>query len=116
MLLTLEEIKRQCRLDLDNTAEDESLALYAIAAQRSIENSTGRKLYLTAEEVPEDVAWFASLDDAQDLKLAMLLLTSHYYANREATTSDSLRQIPLGVRELVGFWVVAFPEYPPEAS
>ncbi|HAS6480589.1 head-tail connector protein [Vibrio splendidus] len=114
MLLTLDEIKHQCRLDNDFTDEDSQLTLYAKAAQRNIENTIGRKLYATANDVPEGVPWFATLDEGEDIKLALLLLVSHYYANREATTTESLRQIPLGVRELLAPWRVIYPEISPE--
>lgn len=114
MLLTLDEIKHQCRLESDDTNEDEQLTLYAKAAQRNIENTIGRMLYQSEDEVPEDVLWFAVLEEAEDIKLAMLMLVAHYYANREATTTESLRQIPLGVRELVSPWRVIYPEIEPE--
>jgi uncharacterized phiE125 gp8 family phage protein len=37
----------------------------------------------------------------QTIKLAMLLLVSHWYSHREATTEATLSNIPLGVAELL---------------
>ena len=40
-------------------------------------------------------------DCPQTIKLAILLLVSHWYAHREATTEATLNNIPLGVNELL---------------
>ncbi len=110
MLLTLKEIKNQLRMDESFTAEDDQLKLYAMAAQKKVEHTTGRKIYATAEDVPDGFKWPIELDDADDIKLAMLALVAHYYNNREATTDLSLVNTPFFINDLLGYWIVQQPE------
>ena len=54
MLLKMEEIKLQLRLDDDFSDEDELLELLGKAAQSRTENFLNRKLYATADDRPAD--------------------------------------------------------------
>lgn len=45
MLLTLEEIKQQCRLESDFTEEDQLLELFALAAEAKAVTYLNRNLY-----------------------------------------------------------------------
>ena len=51
MSTTIEKLRAQCRIDIDDTTEDESLMLYYGAARRKAENFINRNLY--EDEVPE---------------------------------------------------------------
>ena len=51
MSTTIEMLRAQCRIDIDDTTEDEVLTLYYGAARRKAENFINRHLY--EEEVPE---------------------------------------------------------------
>ncbi|USD68132.1 head-tail connector protein [Vibrio sp. SCSIO 43136] len=116
MLLTLDEIKRQLQLEEQDTLEDEQLTVFGIAAEHALQNRTNRQFFLTANDVPPGCVWWLALDENTDVKLAMLLLVGHFYANREATTDEALRKIPLGVDMLIGHHVVLYPEYPPDTK
>ncbi|NKF30475.1 phage gp6-like head-tail connector protein [Pseudomonas sp. BGM005] len=120
-MLTIEQIKGQCRLELDDDEEDAQLLIYARAAWRQVETKTGRKLF--AVVLPEDAPPNAGADEdylrallpstapenalpvTDDVTLAMLLLVAHWYRNREAVTeaaSTGAKALPLAFDELIG--------------
>ena len=90
MLLKMEEIKLQLRLDDDFSDEDELLELLGKAAQSRTENFLNRKLYATADDRPAD-----------DVKLALLLLVSHFYENRSTVTDVEKMELPMSFNWLV---------------
>ena len=120
-MLTIEQIKGHCRLELDDTEEDAQLLIYSRAAWRLVETSTRRKLF--AVELPADAPPEAGNDEdylrsllpstapenalpvTDDVTLAMLLLVAHWYRNREAVTeasSSGSKALPLAFAELIG--------------
>ena len=105
-MLELEIIKQHVRLELDEDAEDTLLETYATAAQRYVENHTGRTLYATAGEIPADAETGEPTDEHalvldDDLTTAMLLLIGHYFERREATTEGAQKELKLGVESLI---------------
>ncbi|ERH56528.1 head-tail connector protein [Pseudomonas simiae] len=120
-MLTLEQIKQHCRLELDDTEEDELLQGYGRAARRMVETRTGRKLVrveLPVDAPPDavgDYDYLRSLLPAtapenalpvtDDVTLAMKMLVAHWYRNREAVTDATAtgsRALPLAFEALVG--------------
>ncbi|MFL1562474.1 head-tail connector protein [Pseudomonas sp. O64] len=120
-MLTLEQIKQHCRLELDDTEEDELLQGYGYAAWRMVETRTGRKLFQL--ELPVDAPAHAAADDdylrgllpvtapdnalpvTADVTLAMKMLVAHWYRNREAVTDSTAtgsKALPLAFEALVG--------------
>jgi len=101
-MLELEIIKPHCRVELDFTEDDTLLETYANAARRLVENRTGRRLYATPEEIPEEGDEHALvLDD--DITTAMLLLIGTWYANRESIVVGTITAtLPLAVDALIG--------------
>lgn len=120
-MLTLEQIKQHCRLELDDTEEDELLQGYGYAAWRMVETRTGRKLVQV--ELPADASAHAAADDdylrsllpatapanalpvTADVTLAMKMLVAHWYRNREAVTEARVtgsKALPLAFEALVG--------------
>lgn len=113
-MLTLEQIKGHCRLELDDTEEDTLLQGYARAALQQVQKDTGRRLYWVT--LPEDAPAGAIGDEGylrgllpagapenalpvtDDVELAMLMLVAHWHRNREpvteATASGS-KAVPL---------------------
>jgi hypothetical protein len=79
MSTTIEKLRAQCRIDIDDTTEDESLMLYYGAARRRAENFINRNLY--EDEVPETDP--DGLVIADDILLALMLLVGHWYENRK---------------------------------
>lgn len=119
-MLTLEQIKPHCRLELDETEEDVLLKAYARAARRQVEKETGRRLYWVA--LPDDAPADATGDEVylrgllpldaadnalpvtDDVELAMLLLVAHWHRNREPvteSTSNGVKALPLAFDALV---------------
>lgn len=93
-IVTLTDLKAQLSFTDDIGTDDDALLTGKIdAAQNHIERLLGFKIEET----------FGG--DGQDpippaLSEAVLQLSAHWYENREAA-SDSLRELPFGVREIV---------------
>lgn len=119
-MLSLEQIKQHCRLELDETDEDVLLQAYAGAARRQVEKETGRRLFWVV--LPDDAPADAQSDEAylrnllpsgapdnalpvtDDVELAMLLLVAHWHRNREPVTESTLggsKALPLAFDALV---------------
>ena len=52
MSTTIEMLRAQCRIDIDDATEDELLTLYFTAARRRAENFINRKLHETLCLIP----------------------------------------------------------------
>jgi hypothetical protein len=91
-VLTLEEIKVHCKIELDQTVEDAYLEQLEMAAHIHTENSLRRPGELDAT-APENI------------KMAMLMLIAHWYRNREAvgegSGSSGMSTVPLGYDALL---------------
>lgn len=83
--LTLDDIKQQARIEPDFTDEDTYLTLLGKAAERKLLKDIQR----TYEEVVEmEGEW------PDDLTMAALLLTSHWYKHREPVENMSISVVP----------------------
>lgn len=83
--LSLDDIKDQCRIERDNTLEDNLLTRYGAAAEKALLNVCNRTyedLIAEYEDVPDD------------LYVAALLLANHLYEHRGPTVTASLSVIP----------------------
>ncbi|HDL6936494.1 TPA: phage gp6-like head-tail connector protein [Yersinia enterocolitica] len=98
MLLTLPEIKAQCRLDVDFDHENDLLTLIGTSAEKRVISYTNRKLY--ADAVPEADPDGLVLE--ADIKLAMLHLVSHWYENRSSVSDYEQSEVPMSFYFLVG--------------
>ncbi|HCM2949795.1 head-tail connector protein [Klebsiella pneumoniae] len=96
MSTTIEMLRAQCRIDIDDTTEDEVLTLYYGAARRKAESFINRHLY---EEVPETDP--DGLVIADDILLALMLLVGHWYENREESSDAAKTSIPFGFTSLI---------------
>ena len=97
MLLTLDEIKQQCRLEPDFDEEDSLLNQIGSAAQIRTETRINRKLY--ADEVPATDPEGLVMPD--DIKQALLLLAGYWYENRVAVNDFEQAEAPLCYNWLV---------------
>lgn len=100
MLLKMEEIKAQLRLDEDFTDEDSLLELMGQAVQSRTENFLNRRLYATAADLPEDDPDGLVMPD--EIRLALLLLVTHFYENRSTVTEVEKLELPMSFNWLVG--------------
>ncbi len=113
-LVSLAEIRQQCRIPADDESGDLMLELYAGAAKKMIENKTGLCLFGTKDEFPVEKGWYQAIDEAPDLKLAILLLITHFFENPSATTDVSTRTLPFSVKDFISPYIVTDPSIPPD--
>lgn len=102
-MLKIEQLRAQCRLDSDQTSEDDLLLAYGKAAVRLIENKTGRVLYRVgdAANLPPVPLPVNALELGADVELAALLLVAHWFRHREAVTDVARASLPLAFDDLV---------------
>lgn len=89
--ITLEEVKHQCRLEIDDTSQDLLLDLYIGAAKHAIEQHTDRELVESLPEAP--TARHLVITD--DIRLATLLIIGHWFNNRESVADFEKTEVPL---------------------
>lgn len=97
MSTTIEKLRAQCRIDAEDTAEDEMLLLYYGAATRKAENYINRKLY--EGDVPDTDP--DGLKIANDILLALMLLVGHWFNSREEASDVTKMSIPFGFTSLL---------------
>ncbi|EBQ8223274.1 phage gp6-like head-tail connector protein [Salmonella enterica subsp. houtenae] len=93
----IEKLRAQCRIDADDTTEDEMLLLYYGAGMRKAENYINRKLY--EGDVPDTDP--DGLKIADDILLALMLLVGHWFNNREESSDVAKMSIPFGFTSLL---------------
>ncbi|EBX2401348.1 phage gp6-like head-tail connector protein [Salmonella enterica subsp. enterica serovar Bareilly] len=93
----IEKLRAQCRIDTDDTTEDEMLLLYYGAATRKAENYINRKLY--EGDVPDTDP--DGLKIADDILLALMLLVGHWFNCREEASDVTKMSIPFGFTSLL---------------
>lgn len=100
MLLTLEQIKLNLKLEVDYTEEDELLEMIGEDVQDRTETYLNRTLYKTAADIPDTDPDGLALKG--DIRRGMLLLITHYYENRGASSEVEHTEMPFGYVQLVG--------------
>ena len=110
-MLELDIIKQHVRLEPDFVEDDALLDTYSTAAQRLVENHTGRTLYATAGEIPTetdpDTGEVTTADEDalvldDDITTAMLLLIGHWYAKGESVVVGIITsELPMAVEALI---------------
>lgn len=97
-MITLEQAKYQCRVELDEHEEDALLEGYIRAARSYCQAWLDRTIYDTA--VPSDDT--DGIIDNASIDQACLLLIGHWYANREAVVIGTITaEVPLAVQALL---------------
>ena len=94
-LLDVVLLKKQLRLDADDTAEDELLGIYLEAAEQAAANYIGRQLYPAGEAVPEGDSYGLTLDN-KAVVAAILMHAAQMYENRETVvTGITVSEVPM---------------------
>ena len=92
MKTLLDEFKEYVRVDGDD--ENQSLSTFLSTAQLVLKNS-GVKL-------PEDYYLIINEEDVYaEHRLAVLVLASHFYENRQISSQNAQNQIPFSVQTLI---------------
>ena len=91
MLITLEELKLQCRLPSSHTAEDTLLTTIALAASEAAAADLNRKLYVDAAALDADVdAPTNAMVVTDGIKAGILLIAASLYENREFEVTGTI--------------------------
>jgi hypothetical protein len=104
-MITLAELKAQLRLNVDDDSEDSLLLIYIEAAASKLQVDLNRTVF--ASQAEYDAVNQDPLVDTTDMvltrnmRLALLLLAGHFYANREATSEVALSEVPLAYEALI---------------
>lgn len=98
MILSLDEIKRQLRFELDYTDEDDHLTLIGKAVESCTSNYLNRKLY--ESEIPDNED--SGLIVSENIRMAMLMLCTHFYENRSSVSDVEMPELPQSFAWLVG--------------
>jgi hypothetical protein len=99
MIPSIVELRVQCRIDSDDASEDQTLAIYLSAAKLHAEKMVNRALYDSS--IPDNDPDGIVISD--DIKLAIMLLVSHWYENREPVNIGNITStLPFGVQALLG--------------
>lgn len=102
MFVTLEEIKQQLQIDPADTEDDALLNRLGAVASEQVEADCNRKIYATqAAKDADATAPEDSIVINERVKHAALLLISHFFENRSATTEDALKYTPFAYRALI---------------
>ncbi len=96
-MITLTDIKQQCRIDETDNSEDAMLTFYLMAAKIAVSNHIDRKLFDSEKEKGDKDG--VVIDEV--LEMAMLLLVGHFYEHREATSDIQLHECPIGYEALL---------------
>lgn len=104
-MLSIEILRKQCSIDDDIDEHDELLTLYLHAAKRAVANELNRKVYWHEDEKPKDLSQVPedAITATADFELAVMLLVTHWFKNREATSEGDVKQVPLAFRYLLSF-------------
>lgn len=96
-LLTLNQIKKQLNIEIENTEDDNYLTDLESVAFTSIENVLNYSLSTTYLD--------NNLEVPSPIKHAMLLLISNLYANREPVAYANPVQVPFSICFLISPYV-----------
>ncbi|BDO09031.1 hypothetical protein KAM481_33070 [Aeromonas caviae] len=112
-LLDVVLLKKQLRLDADDSAEDVLLGVYLGAAEQAAANYMGRQLYAAGETVPATDSYGLTLDN-QAVVAAILMHAGQLYENRETIiTGTIVSEVPMAYAHLLGPYRILYPEIAP---
>ncbi|MBS9781472.1 MAG: head-tail connector protein [Gammaproteobacteria bacterium] len=96
-MITLTDIKQQCRIDDCDTSEDALLYRYLSVAKVAVSRHIDRKIFASEQEKGDKDG--VVIDEM--LEMAMLLLIGHFYEHREATSDIQMFECPLGYDSVI---------------
>ena len=82
--ITIEQLRHQVNLSFDE-GDDEMLALYCSAAEKSVRNHINRNIYAADAEIPEGD--MSGIHICDDLILGMLITAATFWQSRELNSA-----------------------------
>ena len=108
-LITLDEAKRQCRIELEFMDDDLLLQAFIDAAEDHASTYTGRRFFADQAALTAALAAVPPTATEDDMvirpaiRAAMLLHIAHLYQNRETTvTGTIIAEVPMSYDALLG--------------
>lgn len=107
-LITLDEAKRQCRIELEFTDDDVVLQAFIDAAEDHASTYTGRAFFTDQAALTAALAAVPPTATEDDMvirpaiRAAMLLHISHLYENRALADPLTLKDVPMSYDALLG--------------
>lgn len=98
-MIDINRVRQQCKLDEDDDSEDSLLSSFLAAAKVMVADLINRPV-IWAETLPTEPEENALLAN-EIIELACLMLVGHFYANRESTTEESIKIVPMGVSSML---------------
>jgi len=94
-MIEILRVRQQCQIDDDDSSEDVLLTSFLAAAKVMVADLLNRPVIWeeTLPDEPEENSLLAN----PLIELACLMLVGHFFVNRESTTDESLKQVPMGV-------------------
>ncbi|WP_108163187.1 head-tail connector protein [Saccharospirillum sp. MSK14-1] len=91
MLITLDELKHQCRLPVEHIVEDDLLMILAKAATDAAEADLNRKLYSDQTALDADAdAPVNAMVTTEGIRAGILMIAASLYANREYEVTGTI--------------------------
>ncbi len=87
MIVTLNEMKKYLRIELDDDFEDDLLSSLLVTADEYVKEGTG---FTFSNSIPERA------------KMVVKLLVSNWYENRELASNNGKNKVPYTVEALLG--------------
>lgn len=104
-MITISELKAQLRINADDDSEDGLLQIYIEAATSQLQVDINRTVLASQAEYdavnPDPLVDTTDMVLTPNMKLALLLLAGHFYANREAISEVALSEVPLAYEALI---------------
>ena len=98
-MIEISRVRLQCKFYEDDESEDILLTSFLDASKVVVADKLNRPVCWD-EVLPETPEENEQLANAA-IELACLMLVGHFYQNRESTTEESLKVVPMGVTMLL---------------
>ncbi|MCS3807807.1 head-tail connector protein [Xanthomonas sp. 4461] len=101
-LVSIEQARQHCRAD---SSDDSLLTVYVDAAEQAAQDFLNRRVYPDADTLASGVldgtAGYDPIVTNPSITAAVLLIAGHLFRNREAVTSETVNQLPMGAHALL---------------
>jgi uncharacterized phage protein (predicted DNA packaging) len=97
-MIELNEIKHQCRIDTEDDHDDQYLLMLVKAAQQYAARYMNRPVRWDGSSTGHE----DEIPMYDDIKLAVLMLVSGWFENREHISDNAIRKVPMTIDLILG--------------